>query len=250
MSTDKRIESRFPRCEAAITSIFVPKGRTTVAQQFTAGSPECLTLVRRSPVGTAENAALPFDRPYGTDLASARVSAPAMNRWAIVERPYGSKSPRRRTRARKDVRRGNGEYRAFPLFLLLLFLAAVVCGCSASKPAEFRLNTEGARRGRHQPASEGSDPGDAGHAVRHARRSDRSRPRQSAAEFIESGRRDDRRRRRRKPVGIVPAALRGLSRDFRRRGRSRGRGARSLSPRHPQRGVQVHLDRRRGKTAA
>ena len=40
------------------------------------------------------------------------------------------------------MRRGNGEIVRSPFFLLL-FLAAVVCGCSASKPAEFRLNTEG-----------------------------------------------------------------------------------------------------------
>jgi hypothetical protein len=42
----------------------------------------------KSPVGTIET----FNRPYGTIAAIDSPSSPAMNRWAIVKRPSGSKS--------------------------------------------------------------------------------------------------------------------------------------------------------------
>jgi hypothetical protein len=71
----------------------VPKGRLIVAQQFTAGEIGDQEMLR--PVGTVEGAILRivFNRPYGTD-GSFIAPDPAMNRWAIITRPYGAKRSR------------------------------------------------------------------------------------------------------------------------------------------------------------
>jgi mono/diheme cytochrome c family protein len=168
MNEDECIESWPAAGVVAAADVFVPEGQATIAQQFTAGSREHLTPVQKRPVGTTENAASRFDCPYGTGLASTTPSLPAINRWAIVKRPYGSKrhrsalwfphslwfprsawelpssdalrQPRRRGASR--ARRSHAE-RGNERVCLLLFLVAILSGCSASKPPEFRLNTEG-----------------------------------------------------------------------------------------------------------
>ncbi len=64
-----------------------------IAQQFTAGMEESIGSM--SPVGTTEvksanvSAVERFSRPYGTESLSG-IQNPAMNRWAIVECPYGT----------------------------------------------------------------------------------------------------------------------------------------------------------------
>ena len=70
---------------------FVPEGHSIIAQQFTAGATEVVIPTTR-PVGTAERYASQFNRPYGTDGTFGVPFYPAMNRWAIVQRPSGSKS--------------------------------------------------------------------------------------------------------------------------------------------------------------
>jgi len=54
-------------------------------------------ILPESPVGTAENGPPPFDRSYGTEWVSVLSPPTAMNRWAIVKRPSGSKACGRTT---------------------------------------------------------------------------------------------------------------------------------------------------------
>ena len=74
------------RCQAR-------RGLMKIAQQFTAGMQACVGQM--GPVGTTEvessNVVVleHFSRPYGTELWSWPWN-PAMNRWAIVECPYGT----------------------------------------------------------------------------------------------------------------------------------------------------------------
>ena len=63
----------------SLPTFLVPYGHTTIAQQFTAGSPGVQFLFN-SPVGTVENGVSGFDRPYGTD-------------WALCALLPGDKSP-------------------------------------------------------------------------------------------------------------------------------------------------------------
>ena len=69
------------------------RGPMKIAQQFTAGIAGAVERV--SPVGTTEVKSSNvfvlerFSRPYGTDFWSW-IRNPAMNRWAIIECPYGT----------------------------------------------------------------------------------------------------------------------------------------------------------------
>jgi len=82
---------RCPRCYAQFSAeLFVPEGRLTVAQQFTAGDMDDQGVL--SPVGTTECIVFgrTFNRPYGTKDICRAIHDPAINRWAILKRPSGS----------------------------------------------------------------------------------------------------------------------------------------------------------------
>jgi hypothetical protein len=78
------------RCTQVAVPFSVPEGRVIVAQQFTAGKIGSQGRIA-SPGGTVENvlSRLVSNRPYGT--ITFFLPNPAMNRWAIVKRPYGAK---------------------------------------------------------------------------------------------------------------------------------------------------------------
>ena len=84
---------RLRRKLLVFTHITVPQGQATIAQQFTTGTSGS-PISPKSPVGTVENRALRFNRPHGTDMSFGTPSSAAINRWAIVKRPHGSKSSR------------------------------------------------------------------------------------------------------------------------------------------------------------
>ena len=92
-SVQSRRLGRSPRCytQVAVQSS-VPEGRVIVAQQFTAGKIGGQGKIA-SPEGTVESvlSRLVSNRPYGTNTFF--LPNPAMNRWAIVKRPYGARCP-------------------------------------------------------------------------------------------------------------------------------------------------------------
>ena len=74
--------------QASWQRLLVLEGHSKIAQQFTAVWTERRN--RRRPAGTVERTPRRgFNRPYGTNYCMP-VADPAMNRWAIVERPSGS----------------------------------------------------------------------------------------------------------------------------------------------------------------
>jgi hypothetical protein len=71
-------------------SLFVPWGRSIIAQQFTAGDIDKIERIL-SPVGTVEG----MRRGRFSIVPTGRAGYffphdPAMNRWAIFKRPYGA----------------------------------------------------------------------------------------------------------------------------------------------------------------
>jgi hypothetical protein len=115
---------------------FDPEGRSTIARQFTAGKENPATPLT-SPVGTAEMELQWFNRPYGTE-AEARCGPfhPAMNRWAIVKRPSGSKALPSGLRTTKSMQ-PDRTLRRIRICLVIFMLGLVLSGLTA-----FPLETE------------------------------------------------------------------------------------------------------------
>jgi mono/diheme cytochrome c family protein len=67
-----------------------PEGHLRIAQRFIAGLGS--RAARSCPVGTLESLVAGFSRPYGTQSIVGWIHHPAINRWAIVNRPYGTRT--------------------------------------------------------------------------------------------------------------------------------------------------------------
>jgi hypothetical protein len=88
LSRSQRLEFKAACGSCSIAATLAPEGHLRIAQRFIAG--ECVALRAICPVGTTER----FNCPYGTS-GVFEISNPAMNRWAIFNRPSGTNSHHR-----------------------------------------------------------------------------------------------------------------------------------------------------------